>query len=331
MTTECEPVFVVGMNGSGTSMMLDSLGRHPELFAVPGETLMMPYIISNAGRFGDLSVDRNFRKYWQFAIDHMPVLQRDNEGKPLTIPGDWHAFPRTVGGVFDGIFSSLAKKVNKRRWCEKTPDHVQHLPVLAATFPRAKFIHLIRDGREVACSVNRRQKRQPELVIYRWKQLVRLGRSDGARLGDRYTELRYEDLTSSAEDEMRRVCQFLDLPFANEVLLSRMPQSPRKKRLAKGDLGEITSNPTKWPAYFDHRTVRRLESIGGSLLTDLGYVSGDTAGDRNPPLFKRKFWRAADFLSLTAARLKTSRGPGSKRKVLRKVVLSFKQYLTKRH
>ena len=69
MNRKCEPVFVVGMNGSGTTMMLDSLGRHPELYGFPSETQMMPYIISQAPKFRDLEIDDNFRAYWRFAIN----------------------------------------------------------------------------------------------------------------------------------------------------------------------------------------------------------------------------------------------------------------------
>ena len=324
------PVFVVGMNGSGTSMMLDSLGRHPQLYALPDETLMMPYIIMRAHRFGDLTDDANFLKLWRFAIDEIPALVRFNGGSKPEVPTDWNRFPRTIAGVFDGIYSALAAKKGKRRWCEKTPDHVQHLPLLSATFPDARFIHLIRDGREVSCSINRRQHRTPELVIYRWKKLVEMGQIGGRALGDRYIEIRYEDLTADPESQMRRACRFLEVEFSPEVLQSRMPQNPTRRALAKGQLGEISSNPTKWPDYFDARTVGKLEAIGGKKLTELGYEVA-THGDSDPGRVRRRFWRYRDFLRLTRRRVKSGARFRSWGNVARFLYFSIKQYGSKRY
>lgn len=324
------PVFVVGMNGSGTSMMLDCLGRHPDLYAVPQETLMMPHIIAQAPRFGDLRIDEAFLSYWQYAIDQMPVLRRIRGGNDPEIPVDWQSYPRTVAGVFEGLFGSLAKVEGKRRWCEKTPDHVQHIEMLSRVFPGAQFVHMIRDGREVACSISRRQKRHPELIIYRWKKLIELGRGDGAKLDGRYTEVRYEELTRDPRTQMERVCEFLHLDFSEKVLQSRMPQSPGRKRLNAGELGSISRNPSKWQGYFDTGSVRRLERISGRTLEALGYPV-ELSGDSDPNWLQKRYWRAIDFLRLAVNRKTTQPKYNSWVKVLRKAVYSFKEYRTKRH
>lgn len=325
-----EPIFVVGMNGSGTSMMLDSLGRHPELYAVPYETLMMPYIIGQAERFGDLRTDDNFRAYWEFAIDQMPVLRRVTGGERPELPSDWRLWPRTVAGIFDGIFGSLAANDNKQRWCEKTPDHVQHIRRLSTIFPQSKFLHMIRDGREVACSLSRRYRRHPELIVYRWKKLIETGQTEASKLGDRYMELRYEDLTQDPRTKMEDVCRFFRLQFSEQVLQSRMPQSPERKRLATGKLGAISANPVKWPTQFDAATVERLERIGGRMLSRLGYRVETTLGDAEPGWWQQKTWRAADFLRVHAELRKTSRKYDTWPKVLRKMLFSAKEYRSKR-
>jgi len=318
------------MNGSGTSMMLDSLGRHPELFALPDETHMMPYIIGQQGRFGDLAIDTNFLRYWQFAIHNLPVLQKRYRTRQ-EIPENWNRYPRSAGGVFDGIFSTLAAAHGKRRWCEKTPDHIQHMNLLAEVFPKSRFIHMIRDGREVACSIARRQMRVPQLVIYRWKKLVEIGRSDGGGLGERYLEVRYEDLTDDPYGQMARVCSFLGLEFDDAVTHSRMPQSREKKKLADGELGKIGRNPVKWPSYFDDQVVRELESIGGRMLDELSYPATNTQGNSNPGSIRRAWWRITDFIRLTRFRMRTNRNYDSLSKAVRNLLFSYKAFRTKRH
>jgi hypothetical protein len=328
---DCQPVFIVGMNGSGTSMMLDSLGRHPELYAVPQETLMMPYIITQAQRFGNLGDDQNFLAYGQFALRQMPALRHTKAVDAIELHDNWLSMPRTIAGVFDGIFGSLAATQGKRRWCEKTPDHVQHIRTLADVFPNSSFVHMIRDGREVASSISRRQLRHPELVIYRWKRLVQEGRSAGALLGGRYLEIRYEDLTADPRRQMQRLCEFLQIPFDEQVLQSRMPQDPRRKRLAQGSLGTISTNPVKWPSYFDAPTLRRLEGIGGRMLTELGYEVRTAAGDGEPTWWQKKRWRAMDFLRYHIELKKKSRRYNTWPKMLGKMYFSFKEYWSKRY
>jgi hypothetical protein len=321
------------MNGSGTSMMLDSLGRHAELYAIPDETHMMPYIIGQAHRFGDLTDDRNFLAYWRYAIEQMPALIKFNGGIKPDIPPNWGNYSRDIAGIFDGIFSDFASRAGKRRWCEKTPDHVQHIQMLSRVFPHAQFLHLIRDGREVACSIARRQLRRPELVIYRWKKLVSQGQADGARLGDRYMELNYENLVRDPRGEMSRVCSFLSVEFDDRVLLSRMPQSPRKRDLAKGELGEITTNPIKWPGFFDAKAIARLEHIAGTTLRRNGYEVENDSGDRDPGPLQRNMWRFQDFSRLVLRRVKARRKENFKtiRGTVRSVWFSFKQFRTKRY
>jgi hypothetical protein len=248
----------------------------------------------------------------------------------LDLPHNWLDMPRTVAGLFDGIFGSLAARQGKRRWCEKTPDHVQHISTLSAVFPHASFVHMIRDGREVASSISRRQLRHPELVIFRWKKLVEEGRSAGNRLGDRYLEVRYEDLTADPRTQMQRLCDFLNVEFIDQVLQSRLPQNPNRKHLPKGELGEISANPVKWPRYFDLATVHRLEEIAGRMLHDLGYEVETARGDDAPNWWQRKLWRALDFLRYNLEQKKRSRYYNSWPKLLRKMYFSFKEYRTKR-
>ena len=48
------PIFVVGMNGSGTTMLADSLGRHPHIYSMPQESKVLPYYLQHYGHAGAL-------------------------------------------------------------------------------------------------------------------------------------------------------------------------------------------------------------------------------------------------------------------------------------
>ncbi len=117
---------------------------------------------------------------------------------PETIP-EPDKGTRTAADIIDHIMKYLAKAQGKVIWCEKSPMHVHHLQRMALAFPKAKFIHVIRDGRDCAASFHRRWRYNPVRTMFRWKQAVTSGMQQGRALGSRYHEIHYEKITESPE------------------------------------------------------------------------------------------------------------------------------------
>jgi len=288
----CEPVFLVGMNGSGTTMLLDSLGRHSQLYAFPRETRVLPHLIATVERFGDLTDDEAFRRLWE-EVRKIGVLRYVNDGQPVPLPEDWADTPRTLAAVLDRVFKYFAQRQGKTRWCEKTPQHAQHILSLAAVFPQAKFIHMIRDGRDSAASFKRRWHRTPALTIYRWKKIVEEGRRQGMSLGpDRYLEVRYEDLTANPQQWLRRVSDFLGVPFEAAILESSEPYLKKKQ---DGEPGRIRSNSGTWRKVFSAAEITQLEAIAGRVLNATGYPTDNPSGDYDPRKIRRDWWLLRDY------------------------------------
>ncbi len=290
-----EPVFVVGMNGSGTTMLLDSLGRHRALYAFPQETRLIPHLYARRAQFGDLQDDGSFLRLWD-EVRRLMVFRHANGGVEVPLPEDWADYPRDLSAVLDGVFRHFAARQQKSRWCEKSPQHAQHLQALAALFPRARFVHIIRDGRDCAASFHRRWKRTPELTMHRWKRVVREARRQGAAVGhDRYLELTYEAFTSEPELWLRRVCAFLGLEFDAAVLQSAQPWTETASEGAAGPTGFL-ANSGKWRHYFSAGRLARLERIGGSTLQALGYETGHPEADRDLGNLERRLYAVKDVL-----------------------------------
>ena len=328
-----EPVFVVGMNGSGTSMLTESLGRHPDLYAFPGETRMIPHYIHHARRFGDLSVDSNFLKLWQYVITSAPDFEVFNGHRPLSVPDNWRDYQRDLATIIDAVFRQFALQHGKSRWCEKSPNNSEHLLALADLYPRAKFVHIIRDGRDCAASVNRRQYRNPKLAVYRWRLVVDEARRQGKQLGnDRYMEFRYEDLTTDPSKWMRVVCEFLDLPFTKQVLESSMPQSAKSQHMKGGAPGKIEPNSKKFLSYFSEQQLRRLEHISGATLKDLGYDVIYDAGHSKVGFIESRIIRGVDFVRANHRLRKKLAGQPDMTwgKVFRGTLASIREYNSKK-
>lgn len=322
------PVFLVGMNGSGTTMLRDSLCRHPALYGFPRETRLLPHVIETIRRLGDLGDDKICRAAWEQVLK-IPAFAIANAGTPPSIPDDWRSCTRTPGGIIDAAIRGFAMREGKGRWCEKSPQYVQHMPLLKEVFPTARFVHLVRDGRACAASFERRWGRLPDLTIYRWRQVVQHGRAAGASLGESYLEVRYEDLTADPEHWMSVICEHVGLAFDPVVLNSRNPQSDNPNRP-----GRIEAKPASWRKQLKPGTIRRLERIAGACLEEMGYQTQYVQGKRNPPRWLLSSWRVRDSIRLwfgsIAKKLRgKSRLPWTQ--VLAKPLASLRQSRTNRY
>ena len=109
----------MGMNGSGTTMLLDRLGQHPELFAFPRETQVLPFFLRTEDRYGNLEEDSNFRRLWE-EMRSVYAFQTTNKGQPVELPNDWRDTQRSAAAVFDRLIRVFASRTGKVRWAEKT-------------------------------------------------------------------------------------------------------------------------------------------------------------------------------------------------------------------
>jgi Sulfotransferase family len=186
--------------------------------------------------------------------------------------------PRSVPGGLRAAYRLYAEHHGKPRYGDKTPIHVLHVPLLAGGFPEARFVHLIRDGRDVACSYLE-QSFGPGSVAeaaVRWKRAIRRGRSAGRDLGPaRYRELRYEELVEDPEGNLRDICGFLDLEFDPAML-----RYHERDRVAseRPHYRNVTRPPTPglrdWRREMSPTDAATFEAIAGRVLEEAGYPRG---------------------------------------------------------
>jgi sulfotransferase family protein len=199
-----------------------------------------------------------------------------------------------------------AERVGKGRWGDKTPDYVKRMYTIGRHLPEARFVHLIRDGRDVALSQNTRLARsgikEPvpyEVAAQRWVRQIARARRDAERV-ERYLEVKYEDLVVDTEPVLRGICDFIELEFdpvmldyherADERLaeLARdlparegKPWRPGEERLQAHALTReppTSSRVGVWRERLSDQERREYEQVAGDLLAELGYPTGDEVG-----------------------------------------------------
>lgn len=214
------PIFIVGCPRSGTTLLQLMLHAHPAI-AIPPENRFLLEMYDNREQFGDLRERGNRRKVAQFIVRRRRSKLRDFGLDPdQTLRRIVREAP-TVGAAAEVVFRSYAERFGKRRWGDKRPAYIQRLDVVLRLFPDAQIIHIVRDGRDCVSSL----KRMPwweggsMSAIRIWRAAIIKGRRARARLPEHaYIEVRYEDLVTNPDVELRRLCAFLDEDFDEAML-----------------------------------------------------------------------------------------------------------------
>lgn len=180
-------------------------------------------------------------------------------------------------GVVDALMRSWTQRRGKLRWGEKTPHHTLCWPTIREGFPDLKVVHLVRDGRDVALSF-RAAPFGPKHVYaaaHHWVRYLSAAEAAGSALGaGSFLVVRYEDLVSDPERELRRICALLGEDYDPTMLGYHRRNVPyptddrNSRNLKRPVLGDSRG---KWRAGMTLREVRIFEAVAGEHLQRYGY------------------------------------------------------------
>jgi len=271
------PVFVVGSSRSGTTLLFSFLlasGEFP--LYEEGET----HLAECRRKYGDPRRDANFRR---FLNDWFRSLQFRRSGLDATEFATEAWQNRQSYEEVMGLFMNrMARLEEKPRWAEKTPANVFHMERLAAAFPEARFVHVVRDGRDVALSIRRlgwtgtqsgRPIKQLICAAKNWERAVVAARASGRHLGDRYLEVRYEELVATPEPVLARVREFTGAEIPESAADSAGVGALREGFSAFDEKmsGLSTRGLYRWKSALKPDERVALSATIGSTLRELGY------------------------------------------------------------
>lgn len=251
---EFDPVFLGGEGRSGTTLLRVMLDAHPAIACGPESHFLTD------PRFREFH--EHFRNTWWRRGEGFGYAKEDLDDLFRDLARGW--------------FETYMRKRGKRRWADKTPQTIHCLPYLWELFPTARFVHLIRDGRDVACSIlpqtwgpSTIEEAAERWVDCIWKGVIH--RADTAR----YTEVRYEDLVKDPEAEVRRVLAWIGEEWDPCVLEYHrdVADNPEKTESSAGQVAQplYTSSLGRWRRDLTPKQVKAFERIAGETLEFLGY------------------------------------------------------------
>jgi hypothetical protein len=286
---QCGPnpyLFIVGSPRSGTTLLRRIVSAHSQIVVLP-ESHWIPRFYNR--QIGLTAVGLVTEELVEELIadpkfENLDI--RPEELRCLLGPGERPSYADFLRRIFDHCASAHGKTLAG----DKTPNYVRQISVLHGLWPRARFVHLIRDGRDVCLSLldwKRKQARMAELfptwtedrittAALCWERDVRAGLETGRPLGQAlYCEVRYEDLVCRPADELKKLCSFLGLPYEADMLEFHRGRTRSEPGLsAKEAYLPITPGLRDWRRQMPPDAVERFEAAAGDLLDELGYPRG---------------------------------------------------------
>jgi hypothetical protein len=309
------PIFIVGFQRSGTTLLRLMLDSHPDI-AIPLDTVgMWAGYAERLDRYGDLAREENRRRMVEDVLAEERIRLWNTPLSAKDVLGRWRE--PGIAGIIRAMHEAYAQAHGKRTWGDKDPGNMNRIDQLNAWFPDARIIHIIRDGRD-ACLSHLTQDFGYSNVLecaLAWREEVQWVGRMGRLLGERrYLELRYEDLIREPERCLREVCTFLDVSFYDSMLRyhERVTAAvPDEKRHIWPliDQPPVAANAGRWKTVMSNGMRICFEKRAGSVLRDHGYeVLPQARGAYAAEV--RNLWSVA----WNALRHRLKRRPGSSRR-----------------
>lgn len=281
-------MFIAGVGRSGTTLMVDLLGLHPRLspvYETPFVSFLLDLLVgpSRVPRFLAPAYARLYLDRWSRNLPHLRHSKREHERfhhGPHHVLFDYpFAMARTAelleavrGGrpieglraFVDALFAEHARRDGKACWVNKTPGYLRRLSLLHRVYPEMRFIHCIRDGRDVACSLVTRRwgPRTFGDAAAIWALGIRRGLAFAQQFPDRYTAVRFENLLLQPAQEIRRLLVWLGEEGDPEEILAHYQGGA--VRLDTSRIGE-------WERIFSPDDRAQFQLRAGDVLAELGY------------------------------------------------------------
>jgi len=261
------PIFIGGSGRSGTTLLRVILDSHPRIVCGP-ELKVVPVVC---------------QMWYEFRSVHFPALR------------EHHLTTADVTRSFADLMLSLLEKdrtvTGKQRVAEKSPHNVFYFPHLHTLFPQSPLIHVIRDGRDVVCSLLSIDQwldpktmqpvdftRDARKAAAYWVRAVTAGQAAQRQLpslGARYYELRYEQLVTAPETTLRALFAFLCEPWHAEVL--QFHQQSRnlagESSAAQVSVALNSKGLARWKTDLREADKDAVKEVAGPLLMQLGYAT----------------------------------------------------------
>jgi hypothetical protein len=308
------PLFIVGNVSSGTDLLLDLLNQHSDIYLPATESGFLPYWVKHWPSFGDLKNPKLFHRFYhQFHQLYKSLRQEryikkyHSQHYAMISESDWYLSCKSFdpSGVFEALrrFDGGLNLDSNHIWGDKTPSYIRHLSLIKALFPRAKFIHIVRDVRDVCLSMNNRWGKHIARSAFLWNDNVLRYQNFSLQHPVDCLVVKYEDLISSPGIELDRAYKFIGV-FPDSSLFQEKCDYSSKQTMF-GNIAIKSDNSKKFVGSISSRQLFQIESLASEGMNAYGYELHHTgASAANLSKMSLLYLWALDGLNLIIRRAK---------------------------
>ena len=275
-----KPIFIIGYERSGTTLLMAMLGCHPRI-AIPEVGWLFPRIYPWRYTYGDLSIDSNFRimaaemlfglnqPLWGMSLNPMTAVDEIISLSP----------ERGFAGIYAAMHLCYAKEFgNKPRWGQKTPNNLYFVPQILDNFPNAQFIFITRDGRD-ACATSVESAFGAGNIYgaaYTWNAANTFVKPFREKYdSSTWLDVKYEGLVRETVKTLKKICEFIGEQYAPEMLEFYRTSTgvARGKQRDHAPLGHAVSD--RYVGIYKHllsiRDQQIYAAVAGETHREAGY------------------------------------------------------------
>lgn len=280
--------FIVGAQRSGTTLLRLLLNAHSQIVVTREAFFLMPLLKK---KYLNRLISRNTIKNFNDDLTRKAKIEKTClqgtfvEGNyPEVILQILQQHEKiTVKDFIDSIFSFYCYKEGKNVWGNKTPSFFRNIDILYSLFPDAKFIHIIRDGRDVFHSMRKINplRNNVSVMALDWVyKLYRIEKSFRKIPANNKATVRYEDLIEKPIETLKSICSLIGVEYESNMMdfykSSFANTSIKHSELIFKPIN--TFNKEKWKRNLTHREIELFNLLAGHYLKKYNY------GDVNPNL-----------------------------------------------
>jgi hypothetical protein len=302
------PIFVIGCPRSGTNLLYDTLLSSGGFAVYRGRVPVYQVLIPRFGRLDRLENRKKIVATW---LRSEGFRRSGLDGVELTTRVLENC--RNGGDFLRVVMGEIARKQRVARWAFSSPDMVLRVATAKKEIPEAIFVHIIRDGRDIALSLrklgdfkpfpwSRRPRSMEETALY-WEWMVQKGRRYGREIPNDYTEICYEDLVEDPRRTLKGLSEFLDHDLdCDRIQTAALGTISKTNSSFREEAADAGFNPVqRWKQRLSQDQVASLEWQVGKTLEALGYPRTISAYEWKPAVRHR--WLRAVYPSFLESKL----------------------------
>lgn len=304
------PLFIVGMPRSGTKLLRGLLNQHPRICVPDIETDFFPFLVRWVRENGRPQSEAEFSRLFATLKGATYFASRQPDRETFSWRA-WRAHCKPgydAASLFEGFIryeiGSLPDDPSVI-WGDKSPAYIRRIDLLLEHFPDARVIHIIRDVRDYCVSMRKAWNKDVRRAAFQWGKDVSAAHRICQDNPQRCVETRYEDLLRSPEQEMQRLCRFLQIAFTDAMLKLGRPAENHGDAVGRVEI--VRDNVSKFAVRLTRAEICGVEALAWDAMNLLGYEPLCADGPRRLSAFELTLRRMKDGVHLV---LSSGRGLG---------------------